>query len=159
MLTLAKLVPLARQVPFVLDRAWCTFWFQSSTTAPLDIARIGIGAAMLFHYATGTAFLFDLWGDAGWMPRSAAEAYLNGSWTQSVFFYFTAPWQWVAFHTLFLFCCAAFMLGWRTGWVKWIVLIGQISYDYRNLTLAYGADSILSGLAVILCLAPTGRTL
>ena len=75
------------------------------------------------------------------------------------FFYFTAPWQWIAFHCLFLLCCAAFMLGWRTSLVKWIVLIGQISYDYRNITIVYGADSIIACLLFIMCLAPVGRTL
>ena len=74
-----------------------------------------------------------------------------------MFFYFTAPWQLVAFHALFLFCCAAFMLGWRTSWVKWVVLIGQISYDYRNPMLPYGVDKILACLLLILCLAPIGR--
>src|SRR5437016_4446502 len=124
----AKLARLGRETLAALGQAWSWFWFQESSTAPLDVARIGIGAAMLFHYGMGTPFLFDLWGDAGWMPRAAAEAYLNGSWTQSVFFYFTEPWQWIAFQALFLFCCAAFMVGWRTSWVKWIVAAGQISY-------------------------------
>jgi predicted DCC family thiol-disulfide oxidoreductase YuxK len=51
------------------------------------------------------------------------------------------------------------MLGWRTSWVKWIVLIGQISYDYRNPMLFYGVDKILAGLLIILCFAPIGRAL
>ena len=142
-----------RETLAALGRTWSWLWFQSSSTAPLEIARIGIGAAVLFHYLTATPFLFDLWGDAGWMPRAAALEYLDGRWTQS------APWQWIAFHVTFLLCCAAFMLGWRTSWVKWIVLLGQISYDYRNLTLVYGADSILSCLLFIFCLAPIGRAM
>ena len=121
--------------------------------------RIGIGAAVLFHFSMATPFLFDLWGDAGWMPRAAALQYLSGPWMQSAFFYITAPWEWIAFHVVFLLCCAAFMTGWRTSWVKWIVLAGQISYDYRNITLAYGADSIVACLLFILCLAPIGRAL
>jgi len=60
---------------------------------------------------------------------------------------------------LFLLCCAAFMLGWRTSWVKWIVLIGQISYAQRNPMLIYGVDKILASLLFILCLAPIGRAL
>ena len=51
------------------------------------------------------------------------------------------------------------MLGWRTSWVKWIVLIGQISYDHRNPMFFYGVDKILAGLLLILCLAPIGRAL
>jgi predicted DCC family thiol-disulfide oxidoreductase YuxK len=156
---LARLAHLGRVVLASPGRAWSWFWFQNSSTVPLEVTRIGIGAALLFHYGMATPFLLDLWGDAGWMPPAAAQAYLNGSWMQSVFFYFTAPWQWIAFHALFLFCCAAFMLGWRTSFVKWILPIGQISYDYRNLTLVYGADSIIACLLFILCLAPIGRAM
>ena len=43
--------------------------------------------------------------------------------------------------------------------VKWIVLVGQISYDYRNPTLTYGVDWILASLLFILCVAPVGRAL
>ena len=159
MTLLAPLARLARATLAGLARAWSDFWFQSSSTTPLEIARIGIGAAVLFHYAMATPFLFELWGDDGLMPRAAALDTLEDSWMQSVFFYFTAPWQWIAFHALFLACCAAFMVGWRTSWVKWIVLVGQISYDYRNSTIAYGADSIVACLLVILCLAPIGRAM
>jgi predicted DCC family thiol-disulfide oxidoreductase YuxK len=119
---------------------------------------MGIGAGLLFHYAMATPYLFDFWGDPGLMPR---ERIMDSAdpWTQSVFFYFTAPWQWVVFHILFLICCAAFMAGWRTSWVKWIVLIGQISFDNRSPALMYGVDSILASLLIILCLAPIGRAM
>ena len=113
---------------------------------------MGIGAGLLFHYAMATPYLFEFWGDPGLMPR---EGIMDSAdpWTQSVFFYFTAPWQWVVFHILFLICCAAFMAGWRTSWVKWIVLIGQISFDNRSPALMYGDDSILASQLTILCLA------
>jgi predicted DCC family thiol-disulfide oxidoreductase YuxK len=88
------------------------------------------------------------------VPRDGIDG-----WTQSIFFYFTAPWQWVAFHALFLACCTAFMVGWRTSWVKWIVLIGHISYAARNPLLIYGVDKILCSLLFILCLAPIGRAI
>ncbi len=142
-----------------LGEAWSQIWFQDMPTTPLELARIGIGAALLFHYGMATPYLFDFWGDAGLMPRAIVLRDIPDSWTQSVFFYFTAPWQWAAFHALFLTCCAAFMVGWRTSWVKWIVLIGQISYDHRNPALTYGVDWILASLLFILCLAPIGRAM
>src|SRR5262249_53476757 len=80
-------------------------------------------------------------------------------WGFSLFFYFSAPWQLVVFHALFLFCCAAFMVGWRTSWVKWIVFIGKISYEARNAVLPYGVDIVLCCLLVIFCFAPVGRAL
>jgi predicted DCC family thiol-disulfide oxidoreductase YuxK len=156
---LATLARCLRETLAAPGRAWSWFWFQSSTTTPMDITRIGIGAALLFHFGMATPYLFDLWGDAGWMPPENAQAYLEGPWMQSLLFYFTAPWQWIAFHCLFLLNCAALMLGWRTSLVKWVVLFGQISYDYRNITIVYGADSIICCLLFIMCLAPVGQTL
>ena len=142
-----------------LERAWSQIWFQPSSTTPLEIVRIGAGSAILFHYAMATPFLFIFWGDTDWMPREVAIQYVEGPWMQSVLFYFSAPWQWISFHALFLFCGTAFVVGWRTVWVKWIVLVGHISYDYGNLTLSYGAQSIAACLLFILCLAPIGRAM
>ena len=72
---------------------------------------MGFGAALLLHYAMASPYLFAFWGDAGWMPRELIAQDTTDPWMQSVFFYFSAPWQWVAFHAVFLFCCAAFALG------------------------------------------------
>jgi predicted DCC family thiol-disulfide oxidoreductase YuxK len=158
MSSLVTFVRFGRDAFAALNRAWSQVWFQSSPTQPLELARIGIGAAVLLHYALATPYLFDLWGDAGWVPR---ELVLKDHdfWKQSVFFYFSAPWEWVAFHGFFLLCCTAFMVGWRTAWVKWVLLVGQISYDHRNPILPYGADWILESLLFILCLAPIGCAL
>ena len=158
MSNLVKLAHAVRDTFAGLGQAWSQFWFESCPTAPLELARMGIGAAMLIHYALAIPYLFILWGEDGWMPYSSAiETY--DPLKQSIFFYLTTPWQLAAFHALFLFCCAAFMVGWRTSWVKWILLIGQISYDYRNPSLTYGVDKILACLLLILCLAPIGRAL
>jgi predicted DCC family thiol-disulfide oxidoreductase YuxK len=142
-----------------LGETWSQIWFQPKPTSPLELARMGIGAALLLHYGLATPYLFDFWGDTGLMPRGVVLQDLPDPWTQSVFFYFSAPWQWVAFHVLFLVCCAAFAVGWRTSWVKWIVLIGQISYDRRNPEMTYGVDWILASLLLILCLAPVGQAM
>lgn len=142
-----------------LSRLWSRVWFQDRPTSPLEIARIGIGAGLLLHYALASPYLFLFWGDDGWLPRALLAEDALDPWTQSVFFYFHAPWQWIAFHAFFLFCCAAFMLGWRTSWVKWFVLIGQLSYDNRNQDMGYGIDQILPCLLLILCFAPIGRAM
>jgi hypothetical protein len=142
-----------------IDRAWSRFWFQNSATSPLELARIGIGGALLVNYSLAAPYLFDFWSDSGWIPREIPLKEVADSWAYSVLFCFTAPWHWIAFHSLFLQCCFAFMVGWRTSWVKWIVLVGQISYDYRNLAISYGVDRILASLLFILCLAPIGKAL
>jgi predicted DCC family thiol-disulfide oxidoreductase YuxK len=154
-----KIVTFARDFFADLGRAWSQFWFQSSPTSPLEIARIGVGAALLVNYGAASAYLFDFWGEGGFIPRALVLEDKTDPWVQSVFFYFSAPWQWIAFHVLFLICCAALMLGWRTSWVKWIVLIGHVSYAYRDPIVAYGVDKILACLLLILCVAPIGRAI
>ena len=141
-----------------VEQAWSRLWFQARPTTPLELVRIGLGAALLLHYSRASPYLFQFWGDDGLLPRALALQ-ATDSWMQSVFFYFTAPWQWIAFDAVFLFCCAAFMLGWRTPWVKWIVLVGHISFVYRNNYLIYGVDKIVAQLLLILCLAPVGRAI
>jgi predicted DCC family thiol-disulfide oxidoreductase YuxK len=141
-----------------VEQAWSRLWFQVRPTTPLELVRIGLGAALLLHYFRASPYLFEFWGDDGLLPRALALQ-ATDSWMQSVFFYFTAPWQWIAFDAVFLFCCAAFMLGWRTPWVKWIVLVGHISFVYRNNYLIYGVDKIVAQLLLILCLAPVGRAI
>src|SRR5262245_49997733 len=116
--------------------AWWNLWFKPSPTAPLEICRICAGALLLVQFGFVSPNLFEYFGDSGWMTRELLREYLDESsvspaYVQSIFFYFTASWQWIAFHALFLLCCLALMLGWRTAWVKWIVLVGKISYDYR----------------------------
>ena len=140
-------------------RLWMRIWFQDRSSTPLEIVRIGVSAALLLHYALATPNLLTFWGDDGWMPRSVIDAERIDPFMQSVMFYFSAPWQWHAFHVLFLFCCAALMVGWKTRYVKWLVLIGHISFDYRNQSLVYGVDAIAACLLLILCFAPIGRAL
>jgi predicted DCC family thiol-disulfide oxidoreductase YuxK len=156
---LATFARLSREAFTALVHAWSRIWFQSMPTTPLEITRIGVGAVLLFNYVPATPYLHFFWGDDGWMFPSLLFDGGTDMWMQSVFFYFTVPWQWIAFHIFFLFCCLAFMLGWRTSWVKWVVLIGQISYAYRNPALTYGVDQIVVALLVILCFAPIGRAM
>jgi len=148
---------LIRRCVAALGEVWWRIWFQDSRTSPLELTRMGIGFALLLHYGLATPYLFDLWVDGGWMPRALAVS--DDPWSLSLLFGATSPWQLAAFHVLFLFCCAAFMVGWRAAWVKWFVLIGQISYDHRNPMLFYGVDKILASLLLIMCLAPVGRAM
>ena len=142
-----------------LGQHWARFWFQSRPTTPLEITRIGIGLALLTNYGLASPYLFLFWSDTGWISPESHSDNFHADWKHSVFFHLTADWQFVAFHAVFLFCCAAFVVGWRTSWVKWVLLIGQISYAHRNPILPYGVDKIVTSLLLILCLAPIGRAL
>src|SRR5262249_49052539 len=77
----------ADQVTFAapLREVWSQLWFQDKPTSPLEITRMGIGAALLLHYGLATPYLLKFWGDDGWMPRSLLAHEINSPWAQSVF--------------------------------------------------------------------------
>ena len=45
-----------------LGRTWSQVWFQDSPTSPLELARIGIGAAMLLALHPGIPLSFRICG-------------------------------------------------------------------------------------------------
>jgi predicted DCC family thiol-disulfide oxidoreductase YuxK len=149
----------ASTLPDALWRRWAQIWFQACPTTPIEITRIGLGLALLLNYGLASPYIFLLWGDDGWVPRSLLSEVIADPLEQSVLYYFTASWQQALFHTLFVAACAALAVGWRTSWVKWLVLIGHLSYTNRNPAITYGFDSITSSLLVILCFAPIGAAL
>jgi predicted DCC family thiol-disulfide oxidoreductase YuxK len=141
-----------------LKRVWDQIWFQDRPTTQLELVRIGVGFAMLCHYGLASAYLFEIWGHQGWFPPETFVPPPGGaSPVRSLLYYMTQPWQLIAVHIVFLFCCAAFMSGWRTTWVKWLVLIGHLSYAQRSPEVTYGVDAILASLLLLLCLAPIGK--
>jgi predicted DCC family thiol-disulfide oxidoreductase YuxK len=145
-------------------RAWSQLWFTPTSTMPLELSRIGIGALLILQYGLVSPYLLEFFSDAGWMPREVLPEFVNQSWVDarfvhSIFLHLTAPWQFIACHVFFLLCCLAFMVGWRTAWVKWVVLAGKISYDYRNPAFMYGADIIIGCILFVMCFAPIGRAL
>ena len=154
---LTTIAHFCRRILNSLGYGWSQIWFQPMSTIPLEVVRIGIGTLVFLHYAMATPYLFMFWGDTDWMPLDVAMTYVDSVWMQSLLFYFSEPWHWIAFHILFLSCTAAFLLGWRTSYVKWIVLIGLISYEHRNMTIAYGVQSITACLLFVMCFAPVGR--
>jgi predicted DCC family thiol-disulfide oxidoreductase YuxK len=153
-----KLASPAQRALAAVAEVWSRLWFQDRSTLPLELSRVGIGAALLINYGLATGYFFNLAGESAWIAQAAA-GWGEDPWQQSIFFYLTSPWQLLAYHYIFLLSCAAFMVGWRTSWVKWIVLIGEISYAHYNVILTYGVDRILCSLLLILCLAPIGRAL
>ncbi len=141
-------------------RIWDRIWFQDLPTTQLEIVRIGLGLALFIHYGYASAYLFQLWGNDGWFPASIVRA--NGTTEasmHSLLFAITQPWQLVIVHIVFVASCFALMIGWRTNWVKWLALIGHISYAQRTPDVTYGVDSIAASLLFLLCLAPIGKAL
>lgn len=148
------------------SRAWqalatsrLNLWFRPEPTIPLDLIRIGVGSALLLAYGLTSDHLLDLFSDQGWISRTAQSTETSSPWMPSVLLYLTAPWQWIAFHAFFLAATAAFTIGWRTAWLKWVVLLSHVSYLNRNPALTYGVDDLLASLLFLLCLGPVGRTL
>jgi predicted DCC family thiol-disulfide oxidoreductase YuxK len=142
-----------------LLNAWNHAWFKNETTVPLEIVRIGAGLALLVSYLSFTPQLDYFFGNGGVLTLDALSRFRENPWHQSAFYYFTQPWQFYVFHAVFLFCTTAFTVGWRTNWVKWVVLAGHVSFLHRNPAIYYGVDNILASLVFILCIVPVGRAL
>ena len=102
--------------------------------------RVSASGALLIHYGLATPYLSRFWGDSGWMPSAPAPA--NDTGPNRCCSILTRPWQWVLFHGVFLSCCLG-SCGLADVLVKWIVMIGQISFEHRNPFFFYGVDNIL----------------
>lgn len=142
-----------------VEAAWRALVFREEPVTPLELVRIGVGLTLLALYVPVTVQLGALYGDEGWISREAVARYAGNPLTPSVLFHLGAPWSLALVHGIFLAACAAFTLGWRTHWVKWLVLAGHVSYLRRNPAIAYGVDTVLANLLFVLCLAPIGRAL
>ena len=125
----------------------------------VELIRIGIGATLLIMYASVSSHLHPFYGEHGWVSLHTLSDQIEYPWIQSVLFYLREPYQLVLFHLTILLAITAFTLGWRTSWVKWIVLAGHLSYVHRNPTLQYGVDNVLSSILFLLCLAPIGQAI
>src|ERR1700724_379157 len=113
----ARANPFGRMLAAV-GRAWSQLWFTPTSSMPLELSRIGIGALLILQYGLVSPYLLEFFSDAGWMLPKFLPEFVNKSWVeaqcvQSIFIDLTAPWKFIACHVFFLLCCLAFMLGCR----------------------------------------------
>lgn len=138
---------------------WSNIWFQNKNTIPLEVIRIGIGFLMFFNYAMLTpSDIIALYGDSGLFSRAVVPEMTQFT-SFSFFVYFDQAWQLLTFHYVFVTLCFCLLVGWKTRWIKWIVLLCHISYFNRNEFVFYGVDAVLIALLLILCFAPIGKAL
>ncbi|MDH5326172.1 MAG: DCC1-like thiol-disulfide oxidoreductase family protein [Gammaproteobacteria bacterium] len=139
--------------------AWHTIWFQDKNTLPLEVLRLGLGFLLFFNYVMlSPQDVLILYSNDGLFSRDVVPEiqYLVSF---SVFGLLDHPWQVLVFHYVFVLLCFCFFVGWQTSWVKWLVLLGHLSYFNRNELLFYGVDSVMVALLVPLCIAPVGNAL
>lgn len=139
-----------------LERAWRSFFFREESCLPLELVRIGLGISLFFGYLALTPSLGPLLGPDGWVDPEAAR---GRPWAVSIFFLFPGLSALYVAHGLMLVSSAALAAGWRTGIVKWLVLVLHLSYGHRNPWISYGADYLLNHLLILLALAPVGNAL
>ena len=138
---------------------WSRIWLQDKNTLPLDVSRVGIGFLLFFNYGMLTsADVVALYGETGIFSRAVVPEMSQFS-TFSFFGYFDQAWQLLTFHYVFVALCFCLFVGWQTRWVKWLVLIGHLSYFNRNEFVVYGVDTVVIALLFMLCVAPIGSAL
>lgn len=150
---------LAKSLFEKVKETWFFIWFQDKNTVPLEVIRMGLGFLMFYNYVMfAPADIVALYGESGLFTRDVVPE--MGQLTSFSFFrYFDQPWQLLTFHYIFVILCFFLFAGWQTRWVKWLVLIGHLSYFNRNEFVFYGVDTVLIALLLILCLAPIGSAL
>ena len=138
---------------------WFRIWFQDKNTVPLEVTRLGVGFLLFVNYAMFLpSDVIALYSDSGVFSRAVVPEMTQLEWF-SIFVFFDHDWQVLAFHYVFVVLCFLLFVGWQTRWVKWLVLIGHISYFNRNEFLFYGVDTVAIALLLILCIAPIGSAL
>ena len=138
---------------------WIKIWFQDKNTVPIDVSRMGVGFLLFFNYVMFTpSDIVALYGESGLFSRAVVPEMSEWS-SFSFFVYFDQIWQLLTFHYVFVALCFCLFVGWQTRWVKWLVLIGHLSYLNRNEFLFYGVDTVLIALLFIMCIAPIGSAL
>ena len=138
---------------------WFKTWFQDKNTIPLEVVRMGIGFLLFFnHVMCPPSDVLAFYGDSGLLSRSVFPA-MNEVSGFSFFIFFEQDWQVLTFHYIFVALCFCFFVGWKTQWIKWLVLIIHLSYVNRNPLLVYGVEAVLTLLLFLLCLAPIGSAL
>jgi len=140
-----------------LINVWQRIWFKENDGLQIEVVRFFIGCLLLINYISLTPYIIDFYSQDGWVNLTALEYEINTPWILSVHFWLTEPWQLFTFHSVFLVACFCFTIGYRTNWVKWLVLLGHLSYLYRNPGIIYGVDNILASILLLLCLAPIGK--
>jgi predicted DCC family thiol-disulfide oxidoreductase YuxK len=143
----------------IIGRAWNAMWFQHYHTAPLEIVRISLASLLLITYGlTSHDDLALLYSGQGFFSHDAAKNFYYLPVT-SVFFFLSDAWQVQLAHYIFIASFAALTLGWHTRIVKWVALIGHLSYLHANPLSIYGVDSIIAAILLPLCFAPVGACL
>jgi predicted DCC family thiol-disulfide oxidoreductase YuxK len=142
-----------------INTLWFKIWFQDKNTIPLEVSRMGIGFLMFFNYVMlAPSDVVTLYGESGLFSRAVVPE-MSQITSFSFFVYFDQAWQLLTFHYVFVALCFCLFVGWQTRWIKWLVLIGHLSYFNRNEFLFYGVDAVLIALLLILCIAPIGSAL
>jgi predicted DCC family thiol-disulfide oxidoreductase YuxK len=131
--------------------------FPAISTRPLELVRIMVATVVLCLYGLLGRDFIHLYGPNGWVSRDSAHRVGAEPWVQSLLFHVDTDAQVWMFYGVFMVATVALLLGWRTAWVKWLVLVGQVSLVQRNPAIQYGVDNILSSLLLLLCFAPIGR--
>ena len=138
---------------------WIKIWFQDKNTVPIDVSRMGVGFLLFLNYVMFTpSDIVALYGESGLFSRAVVPEMSEWS-SFSFFVYFDQVWQLLTFHYVFVALCYCLFVGWQTRWVKWLVLVGHLSYFNRNEFLFYDVDTVLIALLFIMCITPIGSAL
>jgi hypothetical protein len=136
-----------------LERAWMSFWFESSAPRQLSAFRAVFGVLLFTYIATRTPDLMFLYSESGILPTSMMPQLMEMGHRTTIFRWFpsdTAIW---GLHFAFLGSLLSMALGFFPRLSAAVAFILHVSFLHRNMAGAYGMDSISTFFLLNLALA------
>jgi len=143
-----------------LERIWAEwrrFWFESNEPESMRLFRRLFGALMFLFFALRTPDLRQLYSESGVLPVDLMREVLDFGSRQSIFFHARSETAiWVG-HAALLASTAAMALGFFPRASALLAYLLHVSFLHRNMTVAYGIDSISVFFFLNLIIADTRR--
>ena len=121
---------------------WCRFWFESNQPEVMKTFRRLFAGLMLVFFILRTPDLMDFFSDSGYLPSDRIRDAMELGYRQSIFFYFHSDAAIWLGHGLLLASTLSLLLGFKPRISALVAYVLHVSFLHRNMTPAYGIDSI-----------------
>lgn len=123
-------------------RSWNRFWFESNRPESMALFRALFGSLLFVYILTRTPDVPYFYSEGGTLPLAQMRELLDMGARQSVFFWLSSDAAlWVG-HALLLMSLASLAVGFYPRVSALVAYVLHVSFVHRNMTAAYGIDSI-----------------
>jgi hypothetical protein len=123
---------------------WNTFWFEADSAQRIHLFRLIFGLTLFGFYLSRTVDLEFFYTDSGILHLNVIPEVVPTRFRFSVLDYFQGIFSLYFFHSLFLVSLLTMAFGIFPRISAGVALLLHLSFLHRNMTIAYGVDSISS---------------